>query len=355
MCEYVHYKSVLDEVVFHKNNHIKENVGELSQYMIYKSVLGHIIRYNIKRIILSLSGGVDSMVLLEILHDISIYRSLSIIACHLNYKNRSESDEEEKFLEEYCAKRGIVLISRNMNIKRGEIKRSEYEKYTRKFRYAFYLELSREYNASGVMLAHHKDDIVENVFNNIMRGGREISDLRVLCEKNTILGVAVYRPFIDHEKTDVYDIAHTYSVPYFKDTTPHWSCRGKMRRTIFPALSDCYTEKFQSSLLQFSEEGEMLGKIIDKYIIDEVLYDICIETESDFSIPNKKVVQEHYILKKILRDIFHKLNIECMKLKNIYLLSELLKDNFYGKVKHTLINNYTIFIDKDEIRFNKIG
>lgn len=351
MSEYVHYKNVLDDMVF--DNNITCIDKKIHQSMLYQSVVGCTIYHEIKKIIVSLSGGVDSMVLLEILYEISKHRPLEIIACHLNYKNRSESDEEEEFLKMYCGNKGITLVSRDMNIKRGDIKRSEYEKHTRKLRYEFYLELCRANNTSGVMLGHHKDDIVENVFNNIMRGGREISDLRVLCEKNIILDVTIYRPFINHQKKDVYDIAYAYNIPYFKDTTPDWSCRGKMRRNIFPALSDCYTEKFNNSLLQISDEGEMLGNIIDKYIINDISENICV-FDNGFSIPNEKALHEVYILKKLLRNIFHKLNIECMKLKNICILSELLKENCMGKVKSILINKYSIFINDDEVVFKTV-
>ena len=70
-----------------------------------------------------------------------------------------------------------------------------------------------------VMLAHQQDDICENIFNNIMRGGREVTDLTVIREKNNILGVEIYRPMLEYYKDSILNIAHGYQIPYL-DTTP---------------------------------------------------------------------------------------------------------------------------------------
>jgi len=344
---------VLDDIVrsYKKNTTeflVKNRKEALQLYTVMKE---HIETFKLKTVVVSLSGGVDSMVLLELL--MNILPPASIVACHLNYKNRSESDDEQLFIEKYCCEKGIQICSHNMDLARGDIKRSEYEKYTRNIRFSFYRRLCEEFEADGVMLAHHIDDVVENVFNNIMRGGRSISDLRVLCAKNAILNVDIHRPFINCEKKDIYDFAHTFSIPYFKDTTPDWSCRGQMRRRIFPSLVDCYSEQYKTNILELSKEGEELGNIVKMYIIDDIIEGVYYENHM-IGIPMKKCLCEMYILKAVLIQIFHKYNMDMMKTKNAKILAAHIQEGFRGKIKNTLLCNFEIMITDTYLMFHRI-
>lgn len=349
------YANILDDSVLKSSNINVNSIenSDVSLTPVFQSLQQHVDKYNIQKIIVSLSGGVDSMVLLTLLA--YIINPVNIIACHINYNNRCESDEEQSYLEDYCETKGITFLVHKMNIVReGSIKRADYEKQTRLIRYQFYQQLCLLYAADGVMLGHHKDDVIENIFNNIMRGGRNISDLSVLRDNNCILDVSIHRPFIEYEKEIIYEIAHVHRIPYFKDTTPDWSCRGKMRRNIFPSLVDCYTGQYKKNLFNLSQEGEELGNIIQKYLVQDIMNNIIIN-DKDFTIPNKECLKEFYILKHILQSISHHINIPCMKLKNIQQLANIIGVGIAGKVPYTLLNNYSIVISEDTVIFERKG
>ena len=53
-------------------------------------------------------------------------------------------------------------------------------------------------------------------------------------------GVSIWRPLLPFTKEQIYDFAHRYGVPYFKDTTPHWSTRGHLRNELVPLLSSTH-------------------------------------------------------------------------------------------------------------------
>ena len=222
-----------------------------------------------RNILISLSGGVDSMVLFDILHHVNQNNliKLNIYLCHINYNNRSESNDEKNFLIQYCSNKGYELKYIAHDFKRNELKRDVYEKKTNQLRYGFYETLIKQFQLQGVLLAHHKDDVVENIFNNIMRGNREITDLVVIKDINIIMNVPIYRPFLDIFKTTIYDYAHTYQIPYFLDSTPDWSCRGKMRRKIFPECIDCYGDNYKNNLLQLGKESNEINNIFQTYIL----------------------------------------------------------------------------------------
>ena len=115
---------------------------------------------------ISLSGGVDSMVLLDLL----LRANKRIIAIHVNYNNRDESKLEEQFLRGYCEARDVEFICHSFDFKRGSINRNIYENLTKKIKFGVYKSVLQKYNAENILLAHHKDDIIENIFTNFCRG-----------------------------------------------------------------------------------------------------------------------------------------------------------------------------------------
>ena len=80
------------------------------------------IKFEEEMYCISLSGGVDSMVLLDLL----VKQKKKVIAIHINYNNRQETGLEEKFLEEYCKKFSVEFICHRFSITRGSIKRNAY-------------------------------------------------------------------------------------------------------------------------------------------------------------------------------------------------------------------------------------
>lgn len=223
-----------------------------------------------KKVLVSLSGGIDSMVLITILHSLNY----DIVAGHINYNNREETKEEQQFLEEWCQFNGIKLYIKNINeIKRNTTKRHDYEIITKNMRLDFYKDIISKENIDYVLLAHHKDDVIENIFANICRG-RNYLDLAVIREHSTISDIKIGRPLIEYYKTSIYDFANKYHVPYFKDTTPKWSVRGKYRDIISPAIEDAFTLNVKENLLNISNQADEWNTLVEKEIIKPFIENI---------------------------------------------------------------------------------
>ena len=313
--------------------------------------------HNISNVLVSLSGGVDSMVLLEIFHKIRENQRIQmnnntfdIICCHMNYKNREESDCERDFLIDYCKYKDVTFDYKDLDFKRNATERSDYEKETRNIRYSYYKELCEQYDCNGVFLAHHKGDTAENVFNNIMRGGREITDLSVLKKNNNILNVNVYRPLLDYYKQPILDIAEEYSVPYFLDSTPDWSCRGKMRKNIFPASEDCYGSSYTNNLIKLGSESDMIGNIIANHIIEPLFHEKNFE-KNNIILKKTNVLREYYVMKLLMKKICHTKGIENIRQKNVEQL--IIHFDEIGK-KMTLMKNYMVIVREKEILFQHL-
>lgn len=335
-----------------KYSSILEYLPKISNdYNIFDEILtsnicSFLTEYKIKKILISLSGGVDSMVLNEIIYHISKKYDIEFLCCHINYNNRDESVIEREFLVDYCNFKSINLKYIDLDFTRNESKRKTYEKETRDIRYDYYKKLCKEYNCDGVFLAHHNDDLSENIFNNIMRGGREITDLSVFKKQNNILNVNIFRPLLDFQKKYIYEFAHKFNIPYFLDTTPDWSCRGKMRRKIFPECEECYGNNVYNNLLKIGEESENINNILQKYTV-EPLYNKISFVDKNFIIQKEDILKEKYILRLLLKKICYELNIQCIRQKNI----ELLIHHFNENRKITIMKNYVTNITDKEIKF----
>ena len=214
------------------------------------------------KFIISLSGGVDSMVLATIIHLLGY----EIICVHINYNNRDETILESDFIKYWTKENNIKLIYKNIEtMKRGEINREIYEEKTKNIRFDLYKEVIKEYKINDVLLGHHKDDIIENVFNNICRG-RNLLDLPVIKKESCLFDVNICRPLIVVHKSEIIRFADEYSVPFFINTTPSWSMRGIFREQIYPLLESSYNN-LNRNLLNISRQSDEWNIMIEEKII----------------------------------------------------------------------------------------
>ncbi len=273
------YEDKLYELNYQLFNDVLEYIPKNTQRISQQNIIDNILTSTInefcskldnKKLLISLSGGVDSMVLITVLCGLGY----DIVAGHINYNNRHESVREQMFLEEWCGYNNIKLYVKSIDdIKRNNIKRSDYETITKKIRLEFYKEIIKKENIDYVLLAHHKDDIIENIFANICRG-RNILDLAVIREHANISNINFARPMLPYYKSVIYEFAEKYQVPYFKDTTPDWSIRGKYRNVISPAIEDAFTKGTKENLMYFSDQADQWNSLLEKEIIKPFLENV---------------------------------------------------------------------------------
>ena len=242
-------------------------------------------------ILVSLSGGVDSMVILRLLIEARNYRNFDIHATMVNYNLREESIEEAKFLDKYCTLNNIYLdivhIENSPNDRKdiGSSKRKIFEEITKDIRYNSYRKKIFAQDLKGVVLGHHRDDIIENMFTNLLKG-HNILDIEVMKEQSTQRDINIYRPLLNYYKSSIYELAHEFQVPYFKDTTPQWSRRGQMRNKIFPLLNKIFGETWKYKLKEIGNQSNLLHDTVNKHLIDPWVESVQFTTSSS----NKKFI-----------------------------------------------------------------
>ena len=224
----------------------------------FKTVLKNIPKD--KRIGISLSGGVDSMIsswILKQLHN-------NVVAIHINYNNRQSSSKEAEFVKMWCDTIDLDCIIKhitNLNrIKHDnnvkcykddlEISRREYEDKTKQIRFDAYIDAK-----CIVVLGHNKDDLLENVITNICSKKKE--KMAGMYDDMIIDNVRIIRPMLNITKEEIYEYAKKTNVPYLEDSTPEWSRRGILRDKIVPTLHE-YEPNFLKGLIKLLETHELM-------------------------------------------------------------------------------------------------
>jgi tRNA(Ile)-lysidine synthetase-like protein len=241
-----------------------------------------------KQVVISLSGGVDSMILSYILKMYEKVFSYKTIAVHIDYANRESSALEAEFVVRWCSNLKINCYVRRIDeIKRGRDKdRDMYEKVTRSIRFDMYKRFSgspdkhaseaaqtksvggspdRRFDAP-VFLGHNYDDTEENIFANIKKG-INYDNLRGMSPTHVEEKVIIWRPFLEVKKSDIIEYSRVRGIPYTKDSTPKWSERGKIRDHLMPFLTK-FDPQIINGLICLVDDMTDMYAILKKDILD---------------------------------------------------------------------------------------
>ena len=256
--DYYKYSSIDFDMSILENSPIQE-INENKLYNI-----GEFDNIKNDTIIISLSGGVDSVVCL--FNIIKLYPNKKIIAVHINYNNRNEVEEEVKFLRCLCCFFDIELYVRkiaeiNRYICMCNDLRDIYESYTKKIRFNCYRKFGK---IPTIILGHNKDDCFENILTNIAYNSK-YDNLRGIEYSVIIDNINFIRPLINVSKNDIYKFAIMHNLPYLKNSTPNWSQRGKIRAEVVPVLMK-WDNRIIDGLFNLSEVMKDYNEILMKSI-----------------------------------------------------------------------------------------
>lgn len=215
--------------------------------------------------IISISGGVDSMVSSYIMHHLSERYGIKIIGVMINYGNRDTCHMEVELVKRWCKLLNIDLYVRHIEYLKRDRKngRDDYEKVTKKIRFDMYKKFGIE---TPVVLGHNQDDCVENIFTNIKKG--RYSNLRGMNYVGYDEECTIIRPMLNIKKSDIISFAHFHKVPYLIDSTPSWSERGKIRDSLVPVINT-FDSNIIPGLLNLADSVKILSTAFDNCTIPE--------------------------------------------------------------------------------------
>ena len=219
---------------------------------------------HIENPVVSLSGGIDSMVILMLLKKIG----KNPIAVHIIYGNREVSMEEFHFISKYCHILNVPLYYYKIEwLRRDKVDREFYESITRDIRFNVYKSIV--VSDMSVILGHIRDDVIENIWTNISKC-QHINNLKKMEYSEVQQGVRIVRPFLNIHKHYIYQLSKDMAVPYLKNTTPNWSNRGKFRNRFYNEIHCQFGKSVDDKIICFAESLYHQDKVLKKLLYEPI-------------------------------------------------------------------------------------
>ena len=227
-----------------------------------KYIRKHSLANENDKILLTVSGGVDSMVMT----DLFVKAGYQVGVAHCNFQLRGkESEEDEVLVQQRAEMYGIPFYNRRFDTQ-GEIDATgdSVQIAARRLRYGWFRELCDEHGYDCVAIAHHADDSIETFFINLMRG----TGLKGLTGIHKVNG-KIIRPLLFASRREILDYAAANKIPYREDSSNRSTkyLRNKIRLGIVPVL--------RSINPGFTE---LMGANINRLTQAQLFIDHCIET-----------------------------------------------------------------------------
>ena len=321
-------------------------------------VLNTIKKYNLiengDKLILGVSGGPDSMSMLHILNQIKnekVY-NFEIVVVHVNHQIREEANSDEQYVKEYCDENQIKCYIKRIDvIEYANNNKIGLEEAGRKLRYEFFEEILKKEKASKIATAHNKNDKIETIIMNELRG----TGLLGLKGIEPIRNNKYIRPIIECERDLIEKYCKENNLnPRIDKTNFINDCtRNKIRNIVLPYIK----KEFNPNIIEtINRLSNVIGET-EEFIqneTEEIYNQIKI---SDNILDLKKFnMQQEFIRKRIIIYAISKLlgNTQNIEKVNIEDIIKLCKNNIGNKYL-TPNKNIKILVNKGKIFFEVIN
>lgn len=202
--------------------------------------------------VVAVSGGVDSMVLLDML---TRMHGLALVVAHFEHGIREDSDLDRELVQRAATRYGLPFIYEH-----GKLGPHASEAVAREARYTFLCKAKEQTGARAIITAHHQDDLIETAVINILRGtGRKgLSSLRSNNE--------IVRPLLNVTKARIYDYAAKHQdVTWRTDSTNNSD--QYLRNYVRTYITKKLDEASRASLLQYIQKASETNPILDIILV----------------------------------------------------------------------------------------
>jgi len=215
-------------------------------------------------VLLAVSGGEDSMTMLDLFNYFKYELKLNLVVCHFNHSLRDDADRDEKFVKTQCEKYGLKFYSKKEDVLlySNENKLST-EEGARFLRYKFFDEVKRIENLEYIATAHNKNDLAETVIMRILRGTGINGLIGIQSERGDLI-----RPILNFSRDEIEKYIEENNIPFVEDKTnfEELYLRNKIRLNLFPILKNEYNPRILDAISRLSNIAFDYSTISREYI-----------------------------------------------------------------------------------------
>lgn len=237
-----------------------------------EEVLKTIKKYNLiengDKLVLGVSGGPDSVSMLNVLKEINddekIDLKFEIVVAHINHNIRKEAKEDEDFVKKYCDENNIKFFVKSIDVEKiANNSKIGIEEAGRKVRYEFFDEVLKKTNSNKIAIAHNKNDKVETIIMNILRGSGTLGLKGIEPKRGKYI-----RPLIEieREKIEKYCDEENLNPRIDKTNFDNTYSRNKVRNVVIPYIK----KEFNPNIIKTLDRLSELVKEEDEYIEEQV-------------------------------------------------------------------------------------
>ena len=305
-------------------------------------------------LVLGVSGGPDSITMLDILNEIKnddkINLNFEIIVCHINHMIREEANEDEEYVKKYCNKKNIQFYSESIDVKKlANNNKTGVEETGRTVRYEFFNEICKKTNANKIAIAHNKNDKIETIIMNVIRG-TGISGLKGIEAKRG----KYIRPLIECERFEIENYCEQNKLNPRIDKTnfDNEYTRNKIRNVVIPYIK----KEFNPNIIETIDRLSDVVNKEDLYIEEQMKkeYKNILQEERNGQIVlnlkkfnnQEKVIKARLVLYTITRLLGNCKGIEKIHIEDIIKLCSNNIGNKYltpNKNVKVLVKNHQIY------------
>lgn len=243
--------------------------------------------------IVALSGGADSVALLLAMCSMAAEWQIEVEAAHCNFRLRGdESDRDENFCKALCAAHGVPLHLIHFDTREyASLHHVSIEMAARRLRYDYFERLRHDIGADGICVAHHRDDSVETVLLNLVRG-TGIRGLRGIQPRNG----NILRPMLSVSRSEIVGFLDSLGQPYVTDSSnlvPDVK-RNKIRLQLMPLLQQLNPNVAQSIFETSLRVGEAVNVYDDAIgrAVAEVVDGAVVSVEAPVSVSISRLLAQ---------------------------------------------------------------
>lgn len=318
----------------------------------YETILKYGLVSKGDSIVLGVSGGADSVALLDILCDMSDEYDLKLYVVHVNHCLRGkDADNDQQYVETICRERNIPCKVFKFDV--AEIARSEHltsEEAGRKMRYYAFGTVANEVCANKIATAHHMNDNTETLLFNILRG----SGLTGLCGIRAIRGKYI-RPLIKTSRAQIEDYLKNKNISWCTDNTNNetFFTRNKIRHELLPYIKNNFNPSAEYALQRMSELCSDDNDFIDG-TANACLSDCTVSSDNAHIVLNtKKFNLQHIAIKRrIIRLVLEKLSVPLKDVHMVHVDNCIKMIGSSASGAYTHVGNCKVGLEQNGIHFS---
>lgn len=305
-------------------------------------------------VVAAVSGGPDSIAMLDILIKLQEKMKFKIVVAHINHMIREEAISDMEFVKQYCKKYGIDFYSKSIDVQKlANNNKIGTEEAGRLVRYQFFDEILEKVGGNKIAIAHNKNDRAETIIMNTLRGSG-ISGLKGIEAKRE----KYIRPLIECERAEIESYCKSNGIDARIDKTnlDNTYTRNKIRNVVIPYIKKEFNPNIINTLERLSvlvcEEEAYIEKQVEK-IYNEILIEENIPNEIILNLKmfnnQEKVIKSRVVLYTITRLFNSSKGIEKVHIDDVIKLCEKNIGNKYltpNKKIKILVKNHKIYFLK---------